>query len=95
MVSTQGLLTDRNKDNSLITACFKCVPALVVECSDESLPGFDAEEVILAGVSGWTIVTASGFPAKFRIRGQIFRTFFSDTNLSNGLERFVTRKWKL
>ena len=33
-------------------------------------PGFDAEEVSLAGVSGWTIVTsrASGFPAKFGIR---------------------------
>ena len=33
-------------------------------------PGFDAEEVSLAGVRGWTIVTskASGFPAKFGIR---------------------------
>ena len=33
-------------------------------------PGFDAEEVSLAGVSGWTTVTsrASGFPAKFGIR---------------------------
>ena len=33
-------------------------------------PGLDAEEVSLAGVSGWTIVTsrASGFPAKFGIR---------------------------
>ena len=38
MVSTQGLLTDRNKDNSLITTCFKCVPSLVVKCIDESLP---------------------------------------------------------
>ena len=33
-------------------------------------PGFDSEEVSLAGVSGWTIVTSrtSGFPAKFGIR---------------------------
>ena len=33
-------------------------------------PGFDAEEVSLAGVRGWTIVTseASGFPAKLEIR---------------------------
>ena len=32
-------------------------------------PGFDAEDVSLAGVSGWTIVTsrAHGFPAKFGI----------------------------
>ena len=33
-------------------------------------PGFDAEEVSLGGVSGWTIVAsrASGFPAKFGIK---------------------------
>ena len=33
-------------------------------------PGLDAEEVCLAGVSGWPIVTyrASGFPAKFGTR---------------------------
>ena len=38
-------------------------------------PGFDAEEVSLAGVSGWTIVTsrASGFPVKFGIRSSALR----------------------
>ena len=66
MVSTQGLLTDRNKDNSLITACFKCVPALVVECSDEYLTWLCAEEISLQDCGDGTIVTseASDFLAK-------------------------------
>ena len=67
MVSTKGLLTDRNKDNSLISACFKCVPAMLLNAVTRVCPGYDAEEVSIAEVSGWTIATsrASGYPSKF------------------------------
>ena len=47
-----------------------CACTLLLNAVMRVCPGFDSEEVSLAGGSGWTIATsrASGFPAKFGIR---------------------------
>ena len=61
--------TGTNTNPSSLHASSVCLH-LLLNAVMSVWPGFDAQEVSLAGIWGWTLVTskAGGFPAKFVIR---------------------------